>query len=121
MILQFSDRIVSGIGEFYTLTLLALSGMMFAASSNDLIMVFVSLELITVSFYILVSFQRSRMGSLEAGVKYLILGALSSAFLIFGIALVHGSADIHHPFVLCLLSGVGDHYDSVVCIDAGDI
>jgi NADH-quinone oxidoreductase subunit N len=92
MIIHFADRIRSGMGELFTLTLLALSGMMFAASANDLIMVFVALELITVSFYILVSFQRSRGGSLEAGVKYLILGALSSSFLMFGVALVYGTA-----------------------------
>lgn len=91
MSVEFADRIHSGISEFYVLVLFALTGMMFAASANDLIMVFVALELITVSFYVLVSFQRARTGSLEAGVKYLILGGLSSAFLIFGIALVFGS------------------------------
>jgi NADH-quinone oxidoreductase subunit N len=91
MSVEFAERIRMGVSEFYALTLFALTGMMFAASANDLIMVFVSLELITVTFYILVSFQRSRMGSLEAGVKYLILGALSSAFLIFGVALVFGT------------------------------
>jgi len=92
MSVEFADRIRMGVSEFYALILFALTGMMFASSANDLIMVFVSLELITVTFYILVSFQRSRMGSLEAGVKYLILGALSSAFLIFGVALVFGTA-----------------------------
>lgn len=92
MSVEYADRIRMGISEFYVLTLFALAGMMFASSANDLIMVFVSLELITVSFYVLVSFQRARMGSLEAGVKYLILGGLSSAFLIFGIALIFGTA-----------------------------
>jgi NADH-quinone oxidoreductase subunit N len=54
-------------------------------------MLFVSIELITITFYILVSFQRSKIMSLEAGVKYLILGALSSSFMVFGIALVWGT------------------------------
>jgi NADH-quinone oxidoreductase subunit N len=54
-------------------------------------MLFVSIELITITFYVLTSFQRGRLVSLEAGVKYLILGALSSAFLVFGIALVWGT------------------------------
>jgi NADH-quinone oxidoreductase subunit N len=54
-------------------------------------MLFVSIELITITFYVLVSFQRSRVVSLEAGVKYLILGALSSAFMIYGIALIWGT------------------------------
>ena len=91
--IQFEDRIHTAISEYYSIMVLALSGMLFATSSNDLIMVFVSMELITISFYILVSFQRSRVASLEAGLKYLILGALSAGFLVFGIALVFGSAN----------------------------
>src|SRR5688572_22326145 len=56
MTVEFADRIRVGISEFYSITLFALCGMMFAASSNDLVMLFVSLELITVSFYVLTSF-----------------------------------------------------------------
>jgi NADH-quinone oxidoreductase subunit N len=89
---DFADRISVGIAEFYSLLLFALTGMMFAASANDFIMVFVSLELITVTFYILNSFQRAKLHSLEAGVKYLILGALSTAFTVYGIAFIFGSA-----------------------------
>jgi NADH-quinone oxidoreductase subunit N len=96
MSVEFADRIETGIAEFYALILFALSGMMFAASSNDFILVFVSLELITVTFYVLTSFQRSRLQSLEAGVKYLILGALASAFLVYGIALIFGVANTTH-------------------------
>src|SRR5881409_2478955 len=59
-------------------------------SSNDFSLLFVSLELITITFYVLTSFQRARLTSLEAGVKYLIIGALSTAFTVFGIALVYG-------------------------------
>jgi NADH-quinone oxidoreductase subunit N len=91
MAVDFSDRIGSGIAEFYALILCALAGMMFAASANDFTVLFVSLELITVTFYVLVSFLRNRQQSLEAGVKYLIIGALSSAFLVYGIALVYGA------------------------------
>ncbi len=92
MSVDFSGRIQSGISEFYSLILFALAGMMFAASANDFAMLFVSIELITVSFYILTSFQRNRLSSLEAGVKYLILGAMASAFMVFGIALIYGSS-----------------------------
>ncbi len=89
---EFSDRLAAGsVAEYYSLILFALSGMLFAASSNDFVMLFVSIELITITFYVLVSFQRSKVASLEAGVKYLILGALSSAFMVFGIALVWGT------------------------------
>jgi NADH-quinone oxidoreductase subunit N len=91
MSMEFSDRIAGGISEYYSLIVFALSGMLFAASANDFAMLFVSIELITITFYVLTSFQRGRLISLEAGVKYLILGALSSAFLVFGIALVWGT------------------------------
>ncbi|MDB6121801.1 MAG: proton-translocating NADH-quinone oxidoreductase, chain, partial [Pedosphaera sp.] len=91
MAVEFADRIEAGITEFYALILFALAGMMFSASANDFTLLFVSLELITVTFYILTSFQRGRQASLEAGVKYLIIGALSSAFMVYGIALVFGT------------------------------
>ena len=67
-----------------------LAGMLFASSANNFSLLFVSLELITISFYVLNSFQRSRLPSLEAGIKYLIIGALSTGFTVFGIALVYG-------------------------------
>ncbi len=89
---EFRDRIPQGIGEFFTVTLIALSGMMFAASANDFVMVFVAIEMMSVSFYVLVSFQRGRPNSLEAGVKYLIMSALSAGALVFGIALIFGTA-----------------------------
>lgn len=92
MIAEFSDQIAAGISEYYSLVLFALVGMLFAASTNNFALLFVSLELITVSFYVLTSFQRARARSLEAGVKYLIIGALSTAFTVFGIALVWGTS-----------------------------
>ncbi len=88
---DFADRLPAGITEYYALLLFALVGMMVAASANNFALLFVSVELITITFYVLVSFQRTRLLSLEAGVKYLILGGLSSAFLVFGIALVFGT------------------------------
>jgi NADH-quinone oxidoreductase subunit N len=88
---EFSEKISASIPEFYSLVVFALAGMLFAASSNDFAMLFVSIELITVTFYVLVSFQRRKLTSLEAGAKYLIIGALSSAFMVFGIALIWGT------------------------------
>lgn len=89
---EFSDRFAAGASEYYSLTIFALTGMLFAASANDFSLLFVSLELITVTFYVLTSFQRGRLVSLEAGVKYLIIGALSTAFTVYGIALIFGTA-----------------------------
>ena len=92
MAVEFADRLPAAVSEYYSLILFALAGMMFAASANDLSLLFVAVELITVTFYVLVSFQRNRLASLEAGVKYLMLGALSSALMVFGIALVFGTS-----------------------------
>jgi len=81
----------SGTGEFYVLPIFACAGMMWLASAKDLAGAFVALELITVTFYVLVAYMRRNVGSLEAGVKYLILGALSTGFLVYGIAWIYGS------------------------------
>ena len=60
------------------------------ASAIDFVMIFVSLELVTMSFYVLVAFMRRNTFSLEAGVKYLILSALSTGFLVYGITWIFG-------------------------------
>lgn len=90
--IESSESLV-GYAEYCALTIFATVGMLFAASANDFILMFVALELITVTFYILVSFSRGKLGSLEAGVKYLILGALASGFMVFGIAFIFGAAN----------------------------
>ena len=81
----------NGTGEYYVLPVFACAGMMWLASANDLAGAFVALELVTVTFYILVAYMRRNVGSLEAGVKYLILGALSTGFLVYGIAWIYGT------------------------------
>lgn len=80
-----------GLGEFYCLPLFICAGLMWMASMTDLIGIFVSLEMVTVTFYIMVAYMRRNVGSLEAGVKYLILGALSTGFLVYGIAWLLGT------------------------------
>lgn len=81
----------SGTGEFYCLPVFACAGLMWMASATDLVSVFVALELVTITFYVMVAFMRRNVGSLEAGVKYLILGALSTGFLVYGIAWLYGA------------------------------
>jgi len=83
-------------GEFYVLPLFACAGLMWMASATDLVSIFVSLELVTITFYIMVAFMRRNVGSLEAGVKYLILGALSTGFLVYGIAWLYGATGTTH-------------------------
>ena len=80
----------AGLGEFFSLPVFVCVGMMVMASAKDLITIFVALELVTVSFYVLVAYMRRSAASLEAGVKYLILGALSTGLLIYGLAWLYG-------------------------------
>jgi NADH-quinone oxidoreductase subunit N len=80
----------AGLGEFYSLPVFTCAGLMFMASAVDFLLIFVSLELVTISFYILVAYMRRQSASLEAGVKYLILGALSTGFFVYGITWIFG-------------------------------
>lgn len=85
-----SERRGAGVGEFFALPVLACAGLMWMASAADFVMIFVSLELVTITFYILVSYLRGSAASLEAGAKYLVLGALSTGFLVYGITWIYG-------------------------------
>lgn len=105
MAYEFADRFGSGVGEYYALTLFALAGMMLAASAQDFVILFVAFELISVCFYVLVSYQRWRTRSLEAGMKYLVIGALAGAFLVYGIALIYGAAGTLNFRELALRAG----------------
>jgi NADH-quinone oxidoreductase subunit N len=81
----------AGFGEFVTLPLFTCAGLMYLVSAIDFVFIFVALELVTVSFYVLVSFTRRNPTTLEAGAKYLVLSALSTAFLVYGIAWIFGA------------------------------
>ncbi len=80
----------SGLGEFFALPIFTCAGLMYIVSAIDFVMIFVSIELVTISFYVLVSFTRRNPTTLEAGVKYLVLSALSTAFLVYGITWIFG-------------------------------
>ncbi|MGE9294930.1 MAG: NADH-quinone oxidoreductase subunit N [Puniceicoccales bacterium] len=77
--------------EFYALTILVSAAMMLLSQSNNFVMLFVALETVTIGFYVLVSYCRYNPFSLEAGLKYLVLGGLSSSLLLFGIVLLYGA------------------------------
>ena len=81
----------ASLGEFVALPLFTCAGLMYLVSAIDFVFIFVALELVTVSFYVLVSFTRRNPMTLEAGTKYLILSALSTAFLVYGIAWIFGA------------------------------
>jgi NADH-quinone oxidoreductase subunit N len=77
-------------GEYYTLLLLATSGMMIMASAMDIMVLYLGLELMSLSTYILVGVMRNNLKSNEAAIKYFLLGGFSSAFLIYGASLIYG-------------------------------
>lgn len=79
-------------GEYYSLILFATVGMMFMASARDLMVIFLGLELMSIGAYALVGFNRRDRRSAEAGLKYFLLGAFATGFLLFGIALLYGAA-----------------------------
>ncbi len=80
----------AGLGEFFVLPVFTCAGLMWMASAADFIMIFCALELVTIAFYVQVAYLRRSAMSLEAGTKYLILGALSTGFLVYGITWIFG-------------------------------
>ncbi len=78
-------------GEYYAFFLLSLMGVMLCASANDLIWLFLALELTSLPTYVMVAIARSRRKAHEAAVKYFFLGALSAAFFLFGFAFLYGA------------------------------
>jgi len=78
-------------GEFYALLLFSVAGMMFMVSGNDLIVIFVALELLSIPLYVLSAFRPKDAKSEESGMKYFILGAFASAFFVYGAALIYGA------------------------------
>ena len=78
-------------GEFYTLLLFSISGMLLMAQAADLIVIFLALELLSIPLYVLAAFARPRADSEESGLKYFLLGAFSTGFVVYGITLVFGA------------------------------
>jgi NADH-quinone oxidoreductase subunit N len=78
-------------GEYYTLLLFSVTGMMLMAQAADLIVVFLALELLSIPLYVLAAFARPNVESEEAGLKYFLLGAFATGFVVFGTALVFGA------------------------------
>src|SRR5688572_11790982 len=83
-------------GEYYGLILLSVAGMMFMAGARDLIVVFLGLEVMSIAVYALSAFNRRDRRSAEAGLKYFLLGAFSTGFFLYGIAIVYGATGSTH-------------------------
>ncbi|MGH7905920.1 MAG: NADH-quinone oxidoreductase subunit N, partial [Candidatus Binataceae bacterium] len=105
--------------EYYALILFATLGMMLMATGDDLIVIFLGLEMMSVAVYVLAGFMRRNLRSNEAALKYFVMGAFSTGFLLYGIALIYGAtgtiklgpvkAALTHPVASSplLLSGIG--------------
>jgi NADH-quinone oxidoreductase subunit N len=89
--MPFTRRMDRGHGEFYALLLFALLGVMLVSGVTDLLSMFVCLELVTIMAYILAALRRNNLESTEAGLKYLVIGAVSTALLLLGIGLLYGA------------------------------
>ncbi|HKI77031.1 MAG TPA: NADH-quinone oxidoreductase subunit N [Ignavibacteriaceae bacterium] len=79
-------------GEFYILVQSSVLGMMFMAGAEDIFMIFLGLELMSISFYVLAGINRKKLNANEASLKYFLLGAFATGFIVYGIALIYGSA-----------------------------
>jgi NADH-quinone oxidoreductase subunit N len=79
-------------GEFYILLQTSVLGMMFMAGAKDLFMIFLGLELMSISFYALAGINRKSLKANEASLKYFLLGAFATGFIVYGIALIYGTA-----------------------------
>jgi len=77
-------------GEYYSVLLFTISGMMYIASSRDLITLYVSLELATIPLFVLAAWRRDDAQSGEAGLKYVLIGAMASAFILYGLGIIYG-------------------------------
>ncbi len=78
------------VAEYVSLMLFSATGMLVMTTANDLIVVFLALEILSIPLYVLAAYHRRRLSSQEAGIKYFVLGAFSSAIFLYGIALVYG-------------------------------
>jgi len=90
--LSWNQRFTRHVGEYFALLLLGASGLMLLVSSDNLLMIFLALELLSLSLYSLAAFDKGSLASSEAALKYLLFGGVSAAFTLFGISLIYGIA-----------------------------
>ncbi len=89
--IQYLEREEIARGEYYALLLFTVAGMLLLTSASDLVVFFLALEALSLSLYVLAGYNRTRLSSEEAGMKYFLLGAFSFGFLLYGVALVYGA------------------------------
>ncbi|MGO8836601.1 MAG: NADH-quinone oxidoreductase subunit N [Limisphaerales bacterium] len=90
VLISASGKFTGHVGEYLAMVLLATIGLMFLVSAEDLLMIFISLELVSLSLYVLTAFNKRNAKSGEAALKYFLFGGMSAAFLLFGFSLLYG-------------------------------
>ncbi len=104
--LSWHERFTRHAGEYFALLLLATAGLMLLVSSDNLLMIFIALELLSISLYALAAFDKGSLASSEAALKYLLFGGMSAAFTLFGISLLYGiSGDTQLTLIAARLRG----------------
>jgi NADH-quinone oxidoreductase subunit N len=104
-------------GEYYTLLLFSVTGMMLMAQAADLIVVFLALELLSIPLYVLAAFARPRAESEEAGLKYFLLGAFATGFVVYGTALVFGATQSTN--LLAIVGAASDGTANLLLLSIG--
>lgn len=89
-LISMEERFTRHVGEYYALLLLATLGAMFMVSAGNVLLIFVALEVLSLSLYVLTAFSKSDIRSAEAAMKYFLFGGISAAFLLFGLSLFYG-------------------------------
>ena len=108
VLLSVESNFTTHVGEYLALILLAVVGMMFLVSAEDILMIFISLELTSLSLYILTAFHKSNIKSAEASLKYFLFGGMAAAFTLFGLSLLYGlSGATNLGQIAAALSGKG--------------
>jgi len=93
ILLSLDSDFTTHVGEYFALILLAAVGMMFLVSSEDILMIFIALELTSLSLYILTAFNKRNVKSAEAALKYFLFGGMAAAFTLFGLSLLYGLSE----------------------------
>jgi NADH-quinone oxidoreductase subunit N len=106
-------------GEYYALLLFATAGMLVMAGSNELMMIFIGLEILSIGTYVMAGFRRADLRSNESALKYFLLGSFASAFFLYGIALIFGAAGSTNLISIAAALATGNVQPGLVYLSAG--
>ena len=106
VLLSAHGRFTNHVGEYFLLLLLATLGMMFLVASENILVIFIALETLSLSLYIMAAFNKQSIQSAEAALKYFLFGGMSAAFMLFGLSLLYGaSGELNLPKIAAQLKG----------------